>query len=135
MPFFLGLLFVLFLYLKKSLSKKKLVGNYIRAISISIFIFQPSIFTNLGNIINCQSFYPYPGKSFIKKAIAEECFTNLYFTWTISLVLPSFLFYGIIEPTITLVYLLKHRAELNNTSFLLEISFLIQGFDKSKFYW
>ena len=135
MPFFLGIMFVLFLYLKKSFKRKQVVGHYIRAISISIFIFQPAIFTNLCNIIDCQSFYPHPGKSFIKKALAEECFTNRYFTWTIALVLPSFLFYGIIEPIISLVYLLMHRAELNNTSFLLYISFLIQGFDKSKFYW
>lgn len=136
MPFFLALTFILFLFLKiKAMGIKEAVGSFVQATSISIFIFQPNIFQNLFGLLDCKSFEPQPGKSFIKNFLSEECFTNRYLIWIISFVLPTFLFYAVFEPITTLVYLYKNRRKLKNTNFLVNMSFLIQGFDKTKFYW
>ena len=136
MPFFLALSFIIFFFItKKKYEKKETIRNFIQALKISIFIFQPNIFQNLFNLLDCKSFNPQPGKSFIRTFLSEECYTNQYQIWTLGFVLPTFLCYAIFEPLLTFLYLFKNRPNFNNTRFLVKISFLIQGLDKSKFYW
>lgn len=135
MPIFLGLMFVFFFSMKKQFHDCNFFSTFFRSMIVSIFILQPNIFTNLFSIMDCRSFDPQPGKSYVRTFLTEECFTNNYWAWIIGFVIPTFLLYAFLEPLITLIYLYKNKENLKKTKFLVDMSFLIQGFHKNSFYW
>lgn len=129
LPFILAIFNFVLLWIK---TKKLIISKLFMSFFISYFILQEGIFSKLFAIVNCDSFQfdkSYE-KKYLNNNLGIECFDDNHYIWIFSLVIPSFIFYGLIVPISTLILVYYKGEKMNLKENIIKFDFLMrQPFD------
>ena len=65
----------------------------------------------------------------------EECFTTSHNHWIFWYIIPGFLIFGVLFPFIAFAYMWINRNNLSEEKIISKIGFLLNGYEKERFYW
>ncbi|KAL4447001.1 hypothetical protein ABPG74_014973 [Tetrahymena malaccensis] len=132
-PVFLMIISFLFYCFFSLLGKKKLKKTAAYTIILYTFIyFQPSIVQELISTMACSYI---SGQYYIKADYNYMCYDDIYYNWTLTLILPFFIFWCFICPFILFVKLYLNRNILQNPLFKEKFGYLYNEYRVGAFYW
>ena len=104
-PLFLSIILIpilLVLKIKYHFENSVIYERYIIMVAITLNYFLSPVLTALANFINCTDLY---SNQYITVFLIERCNDNpQYLFWLLNIILPTFIFYGILLPPCILVY-------------------------------
>lgn len=135
-PFVFSLILFLFWILYKITKKKSfrfVLERFMITSSIILFYFISPIMNDLSDFLNCTELN---GNFYITNHLIEKCNDNTrYNFWKLTIVIPSFLFFGFLIPFFAFYYMFKRRKNLYNDSVIYKIGFFLNGYTAENFYW
>ena len=95
---------------------------------IAFFTLNQNIFSKLFELINCQSFTfdESSSESFLKNYLGIQCYDHFHFIWIFAIIIPFFIFYGLIVPASTIYFSYYKRNELKIESNIIKYDFLMR---------
>ena len=128
---FLAIFWILYKFHQKK-SFNFIIEKYMITLNIIFFYFQSPIINSLCDILNCTRL----GKSsYISVYMIEECFTTSHNHWIFWYIIPGFLIFGVLFPFIAFAYMWINRNNLSEEKIISKIGFLLNGYEKERFYW
>jgi hypothetical protein len=130
------LIFLLLYLVYLGFSKKRVSHKGSVVITSSLFIFlylQPNVINYAISLLSCVEIGA--GRFYIKADTTYTCYTDFYYEYSLSLVLPIFLFFAAVFPLGLLIILIIRRKDLNRSHMRLRLGFIYNEYTQRGFYW
>jgi hypothetical protein len=109
--------------------KKQCVATLV----ILFFLIHPNLIRSNFAYFSCTEILS--GEFWLNENLDIRCFDHNHNSFAVSIVLPSLVTWGLLVPSLVLLYLTRQRRDLSEILTKLRFGFLYNGFTKSKFYW
>ena len=131
-PLILSITLFIILGIKK---KQVTLSNILMNFYVAFFIMNQNIFSKLFELITCSSFQfdKLSRGKYLKNYLGIECYDNFHYLWIYLIIIPCFIFYGVIVPISTIIFAYKNRDELKIEKNIIKYDFLMRQPYISKF--
>ena len=131
-PFILSILLFIIIGIKK---KQFILSHIFINFYGAFFIMNQTIFSKLFELITCSSFQfdEFSKGQYLKNYLGIECYDNFHYLWIYSIIIPFFIFYGLIVPISTIIFAYRNRDELKVEKNIIKYDFLMRQPYSSKF--
>ena len=116
----------------------KLVGRIRTVLFLSVFTFQPNAIKAVIELLNCINLNPDSTEGnyyYIYTDMRVKCYTDDHLKWVWGLVTPTIIFFGVLYPILSLIFLIKAIKTKIFEELFKKIGFQIQTFGADKHYW
>ena len=124
-PFILSIFLFIIIGIKK---KRFMISQIFMNFFIAFFIMNQAIFSKLFELITCSSFQfdeDLKGE-YLSNYLGIECYDNFHYLWIYLLIIPSFIFYGMIVPISTIIFAYRNKDELKIEENIIKYDFLMR---------
>lgn len=123
--------FILIGYRKKQ-RKMNIIFNIINALVIIFSFFQPPFINFYIQNLSCDT---VNNQQYMTYNLEQECWNKSHLTYSLIITIPFLLFWMVFFPLIFLIYMRKHRNNLDDT-IVKQITIYFQaGYEKRVYYW
>jgi predicted outer membrane repeat protein len=116
-------------YRRVSVFKKQFVATLV----VLFFLFHPSIVKANFAVFSCTQILS--GELWLTDNLDIKCYGSMHTYYAVTVALPALVIWGISLPVLVLLYLRRHRTELQTLMMKLRFGFLYTGYKSSNYYW
>jgi hypothetical protein len=131
MPFILSLILLIYNGMR---NKKFSLFQFLMNFYLAFFIFNETIFSRLIDVTACKSFEFDDNytKSYLRNYLGIECFDDHHYFWIYFIIIPFFIFYGVLIPISILVLAYLKKDEIYQEKNVFKYDFMMRQPFQSK---
>eukprot|EP00347_Sterkiella_histriomuscorum_P011816 403370990 len=136
LPFVLGMIFLIFFFVKKLLQKTS-VQNFQRQVIVSfiflLFSIHPTITRMTSSLYFCMELDK--NEQWLQTDLEIRCWSGSHLKWSLGIGLPAIILWVVGLPVMGFLYLRRNQQQLDDPIFFGKYKMIYQGLKRKYFYW